>query len=90
MSRDTLTRAQAVDVVADCATNGLQALLDLQQHWIGHRDYVAEPTEAETIAELSGILCEYVDEHAWQGDDTRSNGPKDSDDTGLTAPEVLS
>lgn len=85
MSRATLTRMQAIDTVADAATNGLEALLDLQAHWIGHRDYAAEHTDAETIAEVSAMLCEYVDSCADDigADSTRSNGPKDSDRTGL-------
>lgn len=74
-------------MVADAATNGLPALLDLQQHWIGHRDYVAEAGEEETIAELSAMLCEYVDECAELLADRRASGrnPKDSDRTGLAA-----
>lgn len=84
MSR-TLTRGAAIDLVADAATNGLEALLDLQQHWIGHRDYLPE---TDTVAELSAMLCGYVDSCAEALQDRRRSGrnPSPRDRTELTAP----
>ena len=87
MSRATLTRGAAHGIVEGCAT--LSAALDLQEHWIGHRDYLSAGMPDCEAADLSVIKCtlrEYVDECAFNGDHERSNGPKDSDDTGLTEP----
>jgi hypothetical protein len=72
---DTLTRAQAHDLI-DEAGGDLAAIAvawDIPGHWNDHAHWTAE------------MLHEFVDNVA-SGDDARSNGPKDSDDTGLTAP----
>lgn len=85
----TLTRGAAIDLVAEYATEGLTALLDLQEHWIGHRDYVPEASESETIAELSAVLCEYVDDCAEALQDRRVFGcttTSPDDLTDLVAP----
>lgn len=96
MSPGCLTREQAHDLVdaameAPTGAARLEAVLSLQEHWIGHRDFCASgfedddgrATEATAVAEM---LHEYVDESAFAGDDERSNGPNASDDTGLSAP----
>lgn len=76
----TLTRMEAEQCIADCGDD-VNALLDLQEHWIGHREHNAFPRSDE----IGDLLREYVDE-VTSGDDARSNGPKDTDETGLTAP----
>jgi len=83
---DTLTRGQAHQLVSDAlvevVTGGgdMKPLLDLQEHWIGHRDLVGDE-KAEDVADL---LHGFVDEVAFNGDSQRSNGPQDSDPTDLT------
>jgi hypothetical protein len=79
-----LTHAEAIGLVAGYAADGLKSLLDLQQHWIGHRDYVAERTAGDTVAELSAMLCEYVDAAAWPEGFKGKRSPASK--TGLTAP----
>ncbi len=76
---NTLTRDQADDLVSDCTT--LEGLLDLQHHWLGNRDI--EPGDKR--GNVRARLYEFISAMAWT-DDTRSNGPKGSDETGLTAP----
>ena len=80
MNKDTLTRGEAHDLITECACN-VEPLRDLYQHWIGHR---AEGLK--TADDIESVLREYVDEAAFNGDDERSNGPKDSDATDLVAP----
>jgi hypothetical protein len=84
MSRANLTRAQASDLISDCTT--LEQLLDLQAHWIGHRDHLPEDTAETLAAMLYGYADDCADDAA--PDTTRSNGPKGSDRTGLTAPNT--
>jgi uncharacterized protein YecT (DUF1311 family) len=81
MNDATLTRGQALDAIENALTTRLprEELLDLQQMWIGHRDFSGE--SAETLAEF---LREYVAE-CCVTDETRSNGNADSDDTGIPA-----
>jgi len=57
----SLTRAQAIATVADAATSGLEALLALQEHWVGHRAYVPEADEAATVAELEYANDDHID-----------------------------
>lgn len=73
----TLTRAEAIDLIRDEFEAG--SVRRLSVHWIGHDQ------EGLTDDEVADLLIEYVDAVA-TGDDQRSNGPKDTDDTGLTAP----
>lgn len=77
---NTLTRDQADALVSECTT--LEGLLDLQQHWIGHRDIAP----GEKRGHVRAVLYEYITECAFAGDNERSNGPKGTDDTGLTQP----
>jgi hypothetical protein len=93
-----LTREQAHQLIEDCCSDLMQgedgshaALLDLQEHWIGHRD-IGDDDTPETVA---AMLHEYVDANADQcaqaGWDSRGgeNPPAPSDDnpTELTAPD---
>lgn len=71
---NTLTRGEALDLI-DRAAMAL-ALPALATEWIGH------PQEGCTPEEIEALLREYVAEAALT-DDVRSNGPKDSDDTGI-------
>lgn len=74
----TLTRGEALDMIhaAESAVAFESCLRALSVEWIGHAQDGAHPFE---IAEL---LREYVAECALS-DDVRSNGPQDSDDTGI-------
>jgi len=76
---ETLTRGEADALIADCET--LAELRALSAHWIGHSN------EELSADDLRGLLHEYVDERALDGDRVRSYGPSDSDATDLTAPE---
>lgn len=75
----TLTRDEAHDVVAMAADEGLAALLDLQEAWVGHRD-VNDDDTAESVA---GMLHEYVDAVASEDND---RAPRGSDPTELVNP----
>jgi len=70
----TLTRAQAHDVVDAAAQMGalshLAAAWELAGYWNENAEWTAD------------TFHEHVDDCA-SGDDARSNGPKESDDTGL-------
>lgn len=80
----TLTRQQAHDLITERHHGGddpLVCLLDLQQHWIGHRDH--EPIDG--AAAIAEFLHEYVDERAAELDDRT---PRHNDTTDLTAPEA--
>jgi len=88
----TLTRAQAhqlVDEAHRIAGRGslmdasAVCLMDLHEHWIGHRDV----TENDTANSIAEALHDYVDE-CCNGDDVRSNGPHESDPTDLTEPTI--
>lgn len=74
----TLTRGEALDAIdnAQSARLPLEELRDLSQLWVGHRQ---DGLSADEIAEL---LREYVAE-CCTSDEERSNGPQDSDDTGI-------
>jgi hypothetical protein len=76
----TLTRGEALDAIDAALSARLpkDEVLDLQGLWIGHRQHLHEDT-AETLAER---LREYV-AACCTSDDERSNGPSDSDDTGI-------
>lgn len=78
MNAVTLTREQAHDLIDDCENR--DALRALSVHWIGHDQ------DGLSAEELLSLLHEYVDAAAFNGDDERSNGPKDDDPTDLTAP----
>lgn len=78
-----LTRGQAEDLIREC-DGDLQQLLNLQQHWIGHRDVA--PSALEPFDEVSELLFSYVDERTLDGDRIRAHGPSDADQTDLTAP----
>jgi hypothetical protein len=69
----TLTRAAAYAVIEEHEDDG--TLDALREHWIGHADGDMGVED----------LQDYVDECCLT-DSVRSNGPRDSDDTGLTAP----
>lgn len=80
---NTLTRANAHQLVDDAFADGtladMQAIAahwDIAGHWNGTLDK----------DHWYDNLHEHVDTCA-SGDDARSNGPKDSDDSGLTAPK---
>lgn len=87
---ETLTREEAYELIEEARSAGLHALLDLQEHWIGHRDVFGD----ETVEQLADFLHGYVDEVADQlasaGWDSRSGEnpplPHDDDETDLTAP----
>ena len=81
---DELTRGEAHDLVdealAASEADAGEAIKALCIHWIGHAEFDG------TIEETADVLHEYVDDAAFNGDDERNTGPKDSDPTGLTAP----
>jgi hypothetical protein len=75
---DTLTRAEAHALISEAAGDAvalraLAVLWDIPGHWNDHAQWSDD------------TLRDFVDSVA-SGDDARSNGPKDSDDTGLVAP----
>jgi hypothetical protein len=78
-----LTRGQAEDLIREC-DGKLKRLLDLQEHWIGHRDVAL--SSLEPFDEVTEFLYSYVDERTLDGDHIRARGPSDADETDLTAP----
>lgn len=71
----TLTRGQCLGMIADC-DGSMPDYLALAIIW-GARD--PYPTDADAF---EAFLCDYVTACALT-DAVRSNGPKDSDDTGI-------
>jgi hypothetical protein len=83
MEHLTLTRGEALDMIADAANGDrpFDALSALAHLWIGHNEHGF--TLSDDYAEF---LRDYVQECCnSMADDERSNGPKDSDDTGISA-----
>lgn len=79
----TLTREQAIALIEQCGGDPV-LLRAIAAHWdiAGHWNQLV-PSE-----QWIEVLNEHIDCVA-SGDDQRSNGPKDSDDTGLTIPPGL-
>ncbi len=85
---NALTRAEAHELIIERRHGGadpLVCLLDLQQHWIGHRDYMEADSVTESADDVAATLHEYVDEcDCPQNDRTQ----RDTDPTDLTDPEA--
>ena len=83
-SHSVLTRAEALALVDDAATgaDSLGALVNLRHHW----DPGSPAPQNATAEDLVDWLVDFV-ELSCLTDEVRSDGPKDSDDTGLTAPD---
>lgn len=80
MASDTLTRGDAQNMV-DIRRGDMTSLTELLVEWTGN-DSAADD---KSPAELADFLHEYVSEMCMDvdGDSIRSNGPKDSDDSGI-------
>lgn len=76
----TLTRGEALDMIDD-RRGDMTALTELLVEWVGN-DSAADD---KSPAELAEFLGEYVSESCMveAGDDVRSDGPQDSDVTGI-------
>ena len=74
----TLTRRDALDLIDECVM--LADLAALATDWIGNPSLV----EGLSFEDGTDALCDYVDA-CCDADGARSNGPKDSDDTGIPA-----
>lgn len=76
----TLTRAEALEMIdarRPPQSQSFACLTELHRQWIGHTDHGC--INADGLADL---LEDYVRLCA-TSDDERSDGPKDSDDTGI-------
>lgn len=98
MAAPFLTRGEAHDLIIERHHGGddpAVCLLDLQQHWIGHRDHEPQASQQEHADAIAAFLHEYVDAQADQRtqDEWDSRGgenppaPSDDNPTDLTAPE---
>lgn len=88
----TLTRGEAIDLINDAEVLGgeaLAVLLALYKTWVGHDEIIHPDDQNQSfewkVEHVAGFMADYIVEccMAVDGDDIRSHGPKDSDDTGI-------